>query len=146
MMPQLLHLHMSVNTDSRRIRARFGSGFVRIRGDSCGFARIFGGTEKTLIQKCIGIPMTWQNAGPKIKLSKPGTSDPFYNTKSEVGSSCGLGCMLPIVLEFYAPCVYRILCCSWFSWNLCGVGGCGRAGTGGKRYPCSLLAIPRASF
>jgi len=50
MMPQLLHLHMSVGTDSRRIRARFGSGFVRICGDSCGFALVFGGDEKTLIQ------------------------------------------------------------------------------------------------
>ena len=86
-MPQLLHVHRSVHTDSRRIRARFGSGFVRIRGDSRGFALVFGCDEKTLIQFYIGIPMTWQKAGPQIKLSKPGTSDPFYNTKREKGKS-----------------------------------------------------------
>ena len=81
MMPQLLHVHRSVDTDSRRIRARFVSGFVRIRTDSRGFALMFGCDEKILIQKYVGIPMTWQKAGPPIRLSKPGTSDPFYNTK-----------------------------------------------------------------
>ena len=114
-MAHLLHLHMFVDTDSRRIRARFGSGFVRIRGDSRGFALVFGGDEKTLTQECIGIPMTWQKAAHQTRLPKPVTSDPFYNTKSEVGSNCGLGGVLPTVLEFYEPCVYRILCGMWFS-------------------------------
>ena len=45
-MPQLLYVHRPVDTDSRRIRARFGSGFVRIRGDSRGFALVFGNNEK----------------------------------------------------------------------------------------------------
>ena len=47
-MAHLLHLHMPVDADSRRIRARFRSGFVRIRWDSRGLALVLGGDEQTV--------------------------------------------------------------------------------------------------
>ena len=49
-MADLLDLHLVVDADSRRIRGGFALGFVRIRGDSRGFALVLGGDEKTSTQ------------------------------------------------------------------------------------------------
>jgi len=82
MRAHLLHSYMFVDTDSRRIRARFRVGFVRIRGDSRGFALVFGNNEKMPTQKITRIHIILQMAGPQKGLRDLEVLTPFIILKA----------------------------------------------------------------
>ena len=61
----------SSDADSRRIRARIRIGFAWIRGDSPGFAVVFGRGDKNITQKIIWILTLSQKAAQKKEISNP---------------------------------------------------------------------------
>ena len=82
MRAHLLHSYIFADTDSRRIRARFRVGFVRIRGDSRGFALVFGNNEKISTRKSSRIHIILQMAGPQKGLRDLGLLAPFIILKA----------------------------------------------------------------